>query len=112
MVLRVDAVNDAPRAWVTQATTEEDQVITLDVAGAATDVDGDTVTLVEVDNGQHGITLVTDAGQLEYTPEANFHGADQVTYWVSDGRGGADGPDSIADHHCCQRCAGGQSVYD
>ena len=74
---------------------------------------GIQVTLVELDNGQHGTTLVTDAGQLEYTPEANFHGVDQVTYWVSDGRGGgADGPDSIADHHCCQRCAGGQSVYD
>ncbi len=62
----VHAVNDAPVGTVRTASTEEDSPITLDVAGMATDVEGDVVSVTGASVEVHdvpvevGIQVATD----------------------------------------------------
>ena len=54
-----------------------------------TDVDGGTLVVSAVNaTSAHGGTLKLDNGVITYTPLANFNGADQISYTVSDGHGG------------------------
>jgi len=88
----VTSVNDLPVARADNVTTAEDSAITIDVLANDTDIDGDTVTVASVGTPAHGtVTLLTaepDAGRLRYTPNANFAGADSVSYTIDDGHGG------------------------
>jgi large repetitive protein len=83
----VDAVNDAPVANPSTATTNEDTPVIVPVLANDTDVDGDplTVTAASAPNGT--ITILPD-GTVRYTPNPNFNGTDTITYTISDGRGG------------------------
>lgn len=59
--------------------------------GADFDPDGDTITIVSVDNpGSAGGDISVNAGAngLVYTPLADFSGTESFDYTVSDGRGG------------------------
>jgi VCBS repeat-containing protein len=54
-----------------------------------TDVDGGALVVSAVNaTSAHGGTLKLDSGVITYTPAANFNGADQFSYTVSDGHGG------------------------
>lgn len=54
------------------------------------DVDGGTLRVVSHTRAIHGEAVVTDDGQLRYSPDPGFVGNDYVQYTVSDGQGGTD----------------------
>ena len=83
----VGAVNDAPVANDDAATTNEDTAVVIDVLANDADVDGNLVnSSVSITLGPtHGATSV-DAitGRITYTPAADYHGGDALTYQVCD----------------------------
>ena len=80
-------VNDPPLAVDDAADTPEDTPVTISVLGNDSDVEGDTLALVEVSAPTHG-TAAVDTGEVVYTPEPDFHGTDSFTYGlVGDGSG-------------------------
>ncbi len=83
VTITVDPVNDAPVATDVALTTEEDTPSGVDVS--ATDVDGDALTFLVVDQAAHGSVTVNQDGSVTYTPEADYNGGDQFTYKANDG---------------------------
>ncbi len=93
LVVTVNAVNDAPTASITTATTNEDNSIVIDVLSGASDIDaGDILTISSITNGSHGtasIVLDVNGKQvISYIPNSNYNGTDQISYTISDGNGG------------------------
>ncbi|MDB5857580.1 MAG: hypothetical protein JWQ76_1269, partial [Ramlibacter sp.] len=82
--LIVNSVNDAPVARDIAATLPEDGYVLLDLAAAASDVDGDTLT-VTAGSPQHGSLLQQADGRYRFTPAADYFGGDTFTYTVTDG---------------------------
>jgi len=87
MVLSVRPVNDAPVAGADSATTPEETPVTVNVLANDSDADGNPLTLTAVSQPSNGAAVI-NAGQVVYTPNANFSGSDSFTYSVSDGQGG------------------------
>ena len=85
--LTIAAVNDAPTASNTSATTNEDIAITNGSLPAYTDIDGDTVTYSLGTQAAHGTAVVNTNGTYTYTPAANYNGTDSFTYKVTDPSG-------------------------
>ena len=81
------SVNDPPEAVDDAAETAEDTPATVDVLGNDSDPDGDELAVVEVSAPAHGVARLTPAGEVEYTPEPDYHGTDRFTYTVGDGSG-------------------------
>ena len=97
--ITVVAVNDAPVAVGESSGTLEDNALYIEAAtllanDSDVDVatDGQTLIISSVSNPSHGtVRLVTHSDgsqQVEFTPDANFHGAASFQYTVSDGNGG------------------------
>jgi VCBS repeat-containing protein len=81
-------VNDAPSAADDGYSTAEDSVLTVaapGVLGNDTDVDGDTLFAVVVDEPNNGTLTLNADGSFTYTPAANFTGTDSFTYHAGDG---------------------------
>ena len=85
--ITVNSVNDSPVAVDDSAATNEDTPVSVDVVANDTDADGDGRTLQSVGTAAHG-SVAMMAGQVLYSPNTDFHGADSFTYIVSDGHGG------------------------
>ncbi len=89
-VLFSPAGNHAPVAESITAGVRQGRSLTLSVAkllARATDVDGDTLTLVGLSPSSAGMTLSLAAGQITYTPAIAFSGTDTFTYTIADGHG-------------------------
>ncbi len=92
VTVTVNAVNDNPVAVADVDSTPEDTAVSIDVVANDTDVDtgdsadADTITLAT--QPAHGTAQVS-AGEVLYTPAANFNGSDSFTYSVKD-QNGAD----------------------
>lgn len=86
ITVNVAAVNDAPTVAATQAVTAtEDTKGSVTVAGS--DIDNDTLAY-SASAGSKGGTLTGGAGgTFEYTPAANFNGAETFTITVKDATG-------------------------
>ncbi|MHC0044715.1 cadherin-like domain-containing protein, partial [Vibrio campbellii] len=81
----VNPVNDAPVANDDSAVTDEDTPVTIDVLSNDTDVDGDTLTIVNASvPADQGAVEIVD-GKLVFTPADNFNGEATISYTVSDG---------------------------
>ncbi|MEF1204036.1 Ig-like domain-containing protein, partial [Vibrio owensii] len=81
----VNPVNDAPVANDDSTTTDEDTPATIDVLPNDTDVDGDTLTIVNASvPAEQGIVEIVD-GKLVFTPAEDFNGEATITYVVTDG---------------------------
>ncbi|GAB5562177.1 MAG: hypothetical protein SynsKO_38240 [Synoicihabitans sp.] len=80
--INVDPVNDAPVAQPDTVSLEEDSPTAIIIN--ASDVDGDTLSLVVVNGPSHGILAGTELEPV-YTPDENYFGPDQITVQVSDG---------------------------
>ncbi|NVJ90762.1 MAG: cadherin-like domain-containing protein, partial [Methylocystaceae bacterium] len=86
--IAVEAVNDA--AVITGETTfdvNEDGTITIseaDLLANATDVDGDTLNIVNL-NVDDGTLTDNGDGTWTFTPDENFNGEVNISYDVSDG---------------------------
>jgi hypothetical protein len=85
----VTPVNDPPVANPSTATTPEETPVTLNVLGNDSDPDGDplTVTNATVDPAKGSVTINPD-GTLAFNPAPNFNGPVEITYTISDGKGG------------------------
>jgi subtilisin-like proprotein convertase family protein len=82
-------VNRKPIPGVVSVERYPSQGVKVPVAqilGAATDPDGDTISLFSTANGANGTTQVIGTFVL-YQPAANFQGADSFTYVLQDSRG-------------------------
>ena len=70
----------------------EDTTVTIPVARVLandTDADGDTLTLISVQDAFGGIVSLA-GGVISFVPTLNYSGAASFTYTVSDGHGGVD----------------------
>jgi hypothetical protein len=91
VTLTISPQNSPPTATGDQATTLEDQPLTLAVAGLLandTDPDGDPLSMLLVVGGgpSHGtLTIDADGKYLVYVPGHDFNGSDGFTYRASDG---------------------------
>ena len=87
----IPQANGPPVAVDDASTTAEDTAIVIRVLDNDSDVDGDSLSVIEVSTPSNGSVAITGAGTtVTYTPNANFHGSDLFTYVVSDGNGGTD----------------------
>jgi hypothetical protein len=83
-------VNDPPNAVADTASVVEDSTSnTIDVLANDNDIDGDSLSVTNVTQPSHG-TVTYTSDYVFYTPDANYNGADQFTYTISDGNGGTD----------------------
>ena len=90
------SLNTAPIATADTAFVNEDTVITGNVLGNDSDVDGDTLSvLAETKNTFVGSVTINTDGSYTYTPNENFYGKDTFSYTVIDGNGGTDTADVI-----------------
>ncbi|MGD1994385.1 MAG: PA14 domain-containing protein, partial [Anaerolineae bacterium] len=85
-------VNRPPVALDDAAVTDEDTPVTLNVLRNDSDLDGDTLSVINysTSSARGGTVSCTTAGACTYTPPANFNGIDTFVYTASDGRGGTD----------------------
>jgi VCBS repeat-containing protein len=74
--ITVTAVNDAPVLTSTQFSVNEDGVLTGQLTG--TDVEADAFNFQYVPSASHGTATVAASGALNYSPVANYSGADQL----------------------------------
>ena len=82
ITVTVNAVNDAPTANATSATTAEDQSVVVTLSG--NDIDGDALTYSLDADAENG-TVVISGTVATYTPNANYNGDDGFIFSVSDG---------------------------
>uniref|UniRef100_UPI0018F1D488 tandem-95 repeat protein n=1 Tax=Vibrio owensii TaxID=696485 RepID=UPI0018F1D488 len=81
----VNPVNDAPVANNDSTATDEDTPVIIDVLLNDTDVDGDTLTIVNASvPAEQGTVEIVD-GKLVFTPAEDFNGEATITYVVTDG---------------------------
>ncbi len=68
------------------ATVGEDDSVTIDVLANDTDPEGDVLLLTQAVDANGGVVTI-GAGQLVFTPAADFNGATRITYAVRDAAG-------------------------
>ncbi len=91
--LTIDPVNDAPVALADSYSTDEDTTLTVPadgVLGNDADVDGDSITAIQVAGPAHGSLSLAADGGFTYQPDANYHGDDSFTYKANDGTADSD----------------------
>lgn len=95
VTITVTPVNDSPVAGNDSFAIDEDGSVDIAVLGNDSDIDGDPLTITEI-NGQSivvgGVVAVTGGtvtlnadGTLHFTADPDFNGAPSFTYTVSDG---------------------------
>jgi VCBS repeat-containing protein len=84
VTLNITAVNDAPVAADTQAATDEDTPLNLDLLASASDVDGDVLTPVIIAGPLHGQLVRNPDGTFNYLSDLDYFGTDSFTYQVND----------------------------
>ena len=90
VTVTVAPVNDAPAAAADVATTDEDTAVTLlavDLLANDNDPEDDTLTIIAVGGALNG-TVALSAGDVLFTPDADFAGTASFDYTVGDGNGG------------------------
>jgi len=75
--------NNPPLAVDDNASVVENLVVLIDVLANDSDPDGDTISLVSLTAPTNGSAVIVN-GQIEYTPQASYIGADTFTYTIED----------------------------
>jgi VCBS repeat-containing protein len=84
VTIEVKAVNDAPVA--VESTLEVTEDVQAEGTLSASDVEGDALTYILVEDGKKGtVTLNPKTGAFTYKPNANVHGTDTFSFKVNDG---------------------------
>lgn len=87
--ISVDAANDPPVAAADNVAVAEDTTVTFQPKNNDSDIDGDTLTINAILSGPtHGTVAINLDNTLSYTPAANYFGADNLVYQVTDSHGG------------------------
>jgi len=85
VIFTVMPVNDAPIAIMDRDTTNEDESVIILVQSNDSDVDFDDLTTTIVDTSSRGGTVaVLNGDSINYTPPANYYGADTIVYSICD----------------------------
>jgi VCBS repeat-containing protein len=87
VAISVTEVNDAPTATNTIKVLAEDTTLAINLASLVADVDGDLLSLSIAATPAHGTLTLIGSGIYSYQPDANFFGADQFIYRVTDPSG-------------------------
>ena len=82
VTISVLPINDRPLAVPVTLTTEEEEALTVVLAGS--DSEGDTLSYAIATQPRNG-SLMGEPPNLTYSPKAHFYGEDSFTYKVSDG---------------------------
>ncbi len=89
--LTITPVNDAPVVFNEMAAGDEDNVLVfraVDLLANDEDVDiatnGDVLRITRVGQAQHGQVSLSDEGMIRFTPDRDYNGPAQFTYWVGD----------------------------
>ncbi len=77
--------NRPPTVTVPALSVAEDGQLSAQLSG--TDPEGNPITFARVTDAQHGTAIVTPAGQVTYTPAANYSGPDTFTVSATDSGG-------------------------
>ncbi len=85
----VNAINDVPAAADNNSNVNEDSSVSVDVLAGDSDADGDNLTVTSCGAASNG-NVVQNGNNCDYTPDADYNGADSYTYSISDGNGGTD----------------------
>ncbi|MGJ8597539.1 Ig-like domain-containing protein, partial [Sulfitobacter sp.] len=84
VLVTVNPVNDGPLAEDDNATTGEQEPVTVSVLDNDSDPEGDPLTVVSASSPDGEVTI-NDDGTLTFTPNEGFTGEAQVNYTISDG---------------------------
>ncbi|WP_041523728.1 tandem-95 repeat protein [Gilvimarinus agarilyticus] len=90
VTITVNPVNDAPVAANDVVATDEDNLVSINVAANDTDVDtGDNpdVSTLAIATAPANGTAVVNNGLIDYTPDADYAGSDSFTYTIEDSNG-------------------------
>lgn len=85
--ITVNPVNDLPVAINDTAETNEDQPLTIfpsDLLINDSDIDGDRLTITQVNNSEGGTVELSEDGNILFTPDSDFNGLASFEYTVSD----------------------------
>ncbi len=87
LTVTVTGSNDGPVAAADSFSGSEDSVITGNVLGNDSDVDGDSLSVVAetITTAQGGTVDIAADGSFSYSPAADFSGTDSFSYTLSDG---------------------------
>jgi Ca2+-binding RTX toxin-like protein len=86
--ITVNPVNDLPIAINDTAETNEDQPLTIipsDLLSNDSDIDGDRLTITQVNNSANGTVELSEDGNILFTPDSDFNGLASFEYTVTDG---------------------------
>jgi PKD repeat protein len=86
VTIAVTPVNDPPEPSFDEVLTAEDSPASGNVLANDLDPDGDDLTATLETSPAHGTATVQPNGDFVYTPAPHYHGLDEFTYRVSDGR--------------------------
>ena len=75
---------EAPVAYDDTATTTKNTAVTINVASNDTDLDSETITVLDYTNATNGGITNNEDGTLTYTPDSNYTGTDSFTYLTAD----------------------------
>ena len=79
-----ELANEAPTAIDDAANTTIDTPVIIDLTSNDTDLDGETITVLDVANPANGTVANNDDGTVTYTPNLSFTGADSFDYLAAD----------------------------
>jgi hypothetical protein len=88
VTITINPVNDEPTTRDDFIGTDVDTALTFGASVNDLDIDGDTLTVDQVDTPANGTAAIAD-GKVVYTPNAGFTGLDVFGYTVNDGHGGS-----------------------
>ncbi len=75
---------EAPVANDDTATTTAGTPVTIDVKSNDTDLDSETITVLDVGNPTNGIVVNNEDGTVTYTANGNYTGSDSFSYLTAD----------------------------
>ncbi|MFC1759129.1 Ig-like domain-containing protein, partial [Planctomycetota bacterium] len=79
--------NDAPRPLDDSTLAFPGVARVIDVLANDSDIEGETLSVASVSQGQHGTTTITVDGLVHYVANTDFEGTDSFTYTVRDSSG-------------------------
>ena len=89
LIIKVIDVNDQPVAVDDAAITNEDVSINIPILHNDLDKDHRGISINYVSDPNNGSVVLTDTSII-YTPNANYHGADLISYSIKDKEGDVD----------------------
>lgn len=84
----VNPVNDPPNAQNDTASTFKNIPIVIDVLANDTDVENETLSIVNVTNPLNGEVIINQDNTITYTPNNSYVGVDSFEYVITDGNNG------------------------